>query len=436
MKHTFAKRFTALMLAAALAVPVSAATQPVMEVQASRSGPIIRPELTVPAYDDSTSACNAKKIHSTLMKGKGITFQTGSIAVVRSDVKKISGFNVNIPYTSRKRWNGWEGGYIYTISAKDAKAYRNKIRQKEAETRQKKAEIRKGKSSAVSSASADLADQLHKSLRAKKAFSFYTKGDPDKICKNLIPMVQAANRLGVIFKYDTKKMGDGYYKVTISKDNAECYYYATGIMQEVSDGYYVGKDLNEVFADDLADFNADLLDLYNEDLEYAKEMFGDGGAAIEPFKPYTLEEYLDYKFSKACRIVMHADSLNDVSDIVKLWVISDCHMLDGANIKYDEAEGGRYWHGYTDHQVLKELYNYEAIGTCGEFAIADKVLFSWLGIDVKVCEDYGHAWVEGRAANSKGKVYDYKFDYELEVRGTDGLSGEFDKAGGSVEFIN
>ena len=33
MKHTFAKRFTALMLAAALAVPVSAATQPVMEVQ-------------------------------------------------------------------------------------------------------------------------------------------------------------------------------------------------------------------------------------------------------------------------------------------------------------------------------------------------------------------------------------------------------------------
>ena len=298
----------------------------------------------------------------------------------------------------------------------------------------KSADMQSAKASAVSSASADLADQLHKSLRAKKAFSFYTKGDPDKICKNLIPMVQAANRLGVIFKYDTKKMGDGYYKVTISKDNAECYYYATGIMQEVSDGYYVGKDLNEVFADDLADFNADLLDLYNEDLEYAKEMFGDGGAAIEPFKPYTLEEYLDYKFSKACRIVMHADSLNDVSDIVKLWVISDCHMLDGANIKYDEAERGRYWHGYTDHQVLKELYNYEAIGTCGEFAIADKVLFSWLGIDVKVCEDYGHAWVEGRAANSKGEMVEYKFDYEINLRGK--TTGNFGITSGNNDLLN
>ena len=412
MNHALIKRFTALMLAAALAVPVSAATQPVMEVQAA----------SIRLADTSKAA----SVHQTLMQGKKvvITLKNGtSIFALKNAVMKQNGYGVVFSCTSKKV----KGGRQYTISAKQSRAYRDKVNAKSAD-------MQSAKASAVSSASADLADQLHKSLRAKKAFSFYTKGDPDKICKNLIPMVQAANRLGVIFKYDTKKMGDGYYKVTVSKDNAECYYYATGIMQEVSDGYYVGKDLNKVFADDLADFNADLLDLYNEDLEWAKEMLGDGGAAIEPFKPYTLEEYLDYKFSKACRIVMHADSLNDVSDIVKLWVISDCHMLDGANIKYDEAEGGRYWHGYTDHQVLKELYNYEAIGTCGEFAIADKVLFSWLGIDVKVCEDYGHAWVEGRAANSKGKMVEYKFDYEINLRGK--TTGNFGITSGNNDLLN
>ena len=109
-------------------------------------------------------------------------------------------------------------------------------------------------------------------------------------------------------------------------------------------------------------------------------------------------------------------------------------MLDGANIKYDEAERGRYWHGYTDHQVLKELYNYEAIGTCGEFAIADKVLFSWLGIDVKVCEDYGHAWVEGRAANSKGEMVEYKFDYEINLRGK--TTGNFGITSGNNDLLN
>ncbi len=425
MRHTFLKkRITALMLAAALAVPVSTATQPVMEVQAATAG-----FFTVDSYS------TAKKLHKRLMQGESVSFQAPvyyQLYRVKAAVKKANGCNVGFTYTSKKKIRD-VNGYVYTVSAKDAKAYRNKVNKAIAD---KKANEKKMHASAVSSASTELAAQIHKSLRAKKAFSFYTKGNPDQICKDLTPMVQAANRLGVIFKYDTKKMGDGYYKVTISKDNAECYYYMCGMMQEISDGFYIGKDLNEVFADDLADFNADELEAYNEELEEAKEMLGDGGAAIEPFKSWTLEEYLHYKTSKADRILFNSPSFNDASNILKLYAISLSNILNGGRINYDKAERGRYWHGYTDRQVLKELYNCEAIGTCGEFAIADYVLFSWLGIDVKICEDYGHAWVEGRAANSKGKVYDYKFDYELEVRGTDGLSGEFDKAGGSVEFIN
>ena len=414
MKHTFAKRFTALMLAAALAVPVSAATQPVMGVQAA----------TIRLADTSKAA----SVHQTLMKGKKIviTLKNGtSIFALKDAVMKQNGYGVVFSCTSRKV----TGGRQYTISAKQAKAYRDRVNAKAADLASMKA-------SAVSNASPELAGQIHKSLLAKKAFSFYTKGSPDQICKDLTPMVQAANRLGVIFKYDKDHMGGNYYKVTISKSNAECYYYMCGIMQEISDGFYIGQDLNEVFADDLAAFNADLLEAYTEELEEAKKMLGDGGAAIEPFKPYTLEEYLNYKFSKADRILFNSPSFNDASDILKLYAISMSNILNGSRIKYDKKDIGRYWHGYTDHQVLKELYNYKARGTCGEFAIADYVVFSWLGIDVKICEDYGHAWVEGRAANSKGKVYDYKFDYELELRGTDGLSGEFDKAGGSAEFIN
>lgn len=412
MKHTFVKRFTALVLAAALAVPVSAVTQPATEVQAA----------TIRLADTSKAA----SVHQALMKGKKvvITLKNGtSLLALKNAVMKQNGYGVVFTCTSRKV----KGGRQYTVSAKQAKAYRDKVNAKSAD-------MQSAKASAVSSASTDLADQLHKSLRAKKAFSFYTKGDPDKICKNLIPMVQAANGLGVIFKYDTKKMGDGYYKVTISKDNAECYYYATEIMQGVSDGFYIGEDLDKAFAEKLAAFNADALDLYNEDLEWAKEMLGDGGAAIEPFKPWTLEEYLNYKFSKADRVLLNSPSLNDASDILKLYAISMLNILNGVRINYDEAEGGRYWHGYTDHQVLKELYNCDAIGTCGEFAIADKVLFSWLGIDVKVCEDYGHAWVEGRAANSKGELVEYKFDYEIKLRGK--TTGNFGVTSGNNDLLN
>lgn len=413
MRHTFVKRITALMLAAALAVPVSAATQPVMEVQAA----------TIRLADTSKAA----SVHQTLMKGKKvvITLKNGtSIFALKDAVMKQNGYGVVFTCTSRKV----KGGRQYTISAKQSRSYRDKVNAKSAD-------MQSAKASAVSSASADLADQLHKSLHAKKAFSFYTKGDPDKICKDLTPMVQAANRLGVIFKYDKDHMGGNYYKVTISKSNAECYYYMCGIMQEISDGFYIGQDLNEVFADDLAAFNADLLEAYTEELEEAKKMLGDGGAAIEPFKPYTLEEYLNYKFSKADRILFNSPSFNDASDILKLYAISMSNILNGSRITYDKKDIGRYWRGYTDHQVLKELYNYKARGTCGEFAIADYVVFSWLGIDVKICEDYGHAWVEGRAANSK-EMIDFKFDYELELRGSDGKTGDFDKAGGSRECIN
>ncbi len=58
MRHTFVKRITALMLAAALAVPVSAATQPVMEVQAA----------TIRLADTSKAA----SVHQTLMNGKKV----------------------------------------------------------------------------------------------------------------------------------------------------------------------------------------------------------------------------------------------------------------------------------------------------------------------------------------------------------------------------
>ena len=84
MKHAFLKkRITALVLAAALAVPVSAATQPVMEVQAA----------SIRLADTSKAA----SVHQTLMQGKKvvITLKNGtSIFALKNAVMKQNGYGV------------------------------------------------------------------------------------------------------------------------------------------------------------------------------------------------------------------------------------------------------------------------------------------------------------------------------------------------------
>ena len=293
----------------------------------------------------------------------------------RTTVAKINGCGVKFKYTTKRKsypknykdeYLAGTGYSVFTISEANARAYRDEVNA-----------LTSGVSDAVSAASESLARQIHDSIYAMQPFTFYTKGKPDAICNDLKQMIKPINRQGVIFKYSSKKVpGSDCYQVTIDKGQAEAYYYAVNLMMLVAKGMDVGSG-------------------------------------------YTEETSPALQVSNAQQILYDASCMNDVSDIVKLYAISSTAVFRGGNMNYVEKDAGRYWYGASDQKILKELYEYKAKGICADYAKAEEALFSYLGIEVKVCttdswtSTSGHAWTEGRAANSRGELIRYKFDYEL-----------------------
>lgn len=400
------KKLAALFLACAMAVPAVSITAPVTEAQAAD---------TVTITDIRNKTTVAKKIHQGLMAGKKVVISQYKQAGVNSMsdffplVVKLNGYGVKFKYEEKRKSypkdykNEFLSGTaysVYTISEKNARAYRDEVNAMKLNVKH-----------AITSASEDLAQQIHDTIYAKKSFTFYTKGKPTKICDDLKEMIKPINRQGVIFKYTATKVPyHDCYKVTIDKGQAEAYYYAVNIIQSVANSECVGKGIDW--------YVRESVNIRNEDVSDPEEMW-------DYEKDY--DAVVAMELLEAEKILLNASCMNDVSDIVKLFAISNCNLFRSA-MNYDKKARGRYWRGASDQKMLKELYNRTARGTCGDYAKAEEALFSYLGIEVKIgVTDYvEHAWTEGRAANSDGRMVDYKFDYELETRDNNN-QGEFTK---------
>ena len=343
-KNGLRKRLLAAALAVVLAVPVTAVSMPAESVQAKTV------RLDEDDFSISGDLDDAKKVLNAMMRGDKIIFlcmPDYQRYQIKERLKELTDTDISVKITMQKvRRRDANGVYYCTrpvITAKASKAYINALKKQNAQIVK---EI-----DPVSSATQELAQEIHDHLSKQESYIFYTNGKPKQIIKNLYPMIKAINKQGVIFKYTAKRVKgvDGtYYKVTINKEEAQKYYYACALIQKVFD-----RDKTK-----------------------------------------------------------NVDCFNDLSDIMKLRVISASNMfscLSGGYMSYNAYK----YSPVGELNRLISLYNETASGVCIDFAEAEEALFSMLGIDVHIVQTKEHAWTEGVAANSDGVMVKYMFDYQL-----------------------
>ena len=391
-KNGLRNRLLAAALAVVLAVPVTAVSMPAESVQAK----------TVRLEEDDFSISgdldDAKKVLNAMMRGDKIIFlcmPDYRVYQIKERLKELTDTDISVKITMQKfRRKSYRGVYYNSypvITAKASKAYINALKKQNAQIVK---EI-----DPVSSATQELAQEIHDHLSKQESYIFYTNGKPKQIIKNLYPMIKAINKQGVIFKYTTervKNVDGNVYRVTINKEEAQKYYYACALAEKI--------------------------------LNYYKNQIGVGGyerrcdlditSGLEPSYA-TYEAYYNH-LSDNEKALLNAEGFNEYSDIMKLKIISWARVF-----AFESASFMRYSHKtHTpggDLNRLIYLYNQTASGVCEDYAESEEAFFSMLGIDVHIIKSYimDHAWTEGVAANADGTKIKYKFDYGLKVKDAD-----------------
>ncbi|MBO5245940.1 MAG: hypothetical protein J6B28_01630, partial [Eubacterium sp.] len=268
---------------------------------------------------------------------------------------------------------------------------------------------------AVTTATDEMAQQIHDTLSVEKEFVFYTKGKPDKIYKDLCEKVKKINRQGIRFwneARDEKLLFNDIYQITINKDMATAYAYACKLSEKMFEHRKNGINGQVLKLCDPVTYYSDWPDwlhpAYDEDYD------------PEWCVPKCSKEEAYEQLRPAEKRIYDAQSMGELSDIVKLYVI-DCYDLFamGARGIIYESKESRWTSFKSDGVIMKHLYNDTARGVCMHYAKSEVILFSYFDIDVKYCSGSNHAWTEGVAKDSYGNKIPYKFDYELLVKGLD-----------------
>lgn len=420
-RFSLKKRVLSFFIACALAVPAAATAAPATEVQAASS-------VTIKMnYDNYESDQTVKKLYEALMSGKKIT-----IVSTEKNYKKITGSAGELFYQCAGSVSGDYALNLFPVNYVDEdtlnKAYKkNKLVIPASVSRAYAKDVRRAQGyykHPVTSADQELAQKIHDTIMTRQAFSFCTKGKPDKICRKLNEMMPGINRQGVHFEYNSFKLNNNIYLVTVTNELAEAYYYAVRLTEKV---FKVNKE----------NIERRLL----EDVEEYQEAVAEDPEEFEGFGPYTYEDAFA-SLSKADQIIMNADCMNDLSDIMKVYAISyagvfNCGEAGTVGITYTFKNRTPFITAHKDYRyILKHLCNGTARGVCEDFARGELVYFTYLGIDVKEKDGNNHAWTEGQAANSKGEMVKFKFDYELMLSRKDGAGYYESGTSGNSDRLN
>jgi hypothetical protein len=350
---------------------------------------------------NKANSSHVKKVHQALMKGQRviITFHNSKSSYqekskmndLRSRIVSKYSYGVTFDYDEES-----SGPYVtafycrYIIPAREAKAYSKEVKK-----------LSNGVKTAVTSASSELAQDIHDHLMNQEEYSFYINGSPDVICGDLNQMVQEINRQAVIFRYGSKQLtGTNVYLITIYDSYAKAYYYAIKISERM-----------------LSDFQESTDAYIKEQLAEWQERVDEGEFSQSYIEGFTYDFYYD-ELSDAKKLLMQADTVADLTDIMKLY------LVDRNVIFYCRSAVGKGFMGITytkvhktgtdnDGSMLEELYNGTARGVCYLYARTEVALLSQWGIDVEYKHGETHAWTEGKAANSTGEMIRFKIDYEL-----------------------
>lgn len=418
-RFSLKKRILSLFIACALAVPAAGTAAPATEVQAASS---VTVKLNRKNYKSDQTV---KKLYEALMSGKKIT-----IVSTEKDIKHWSAGDLfygcsgcvsgdyalglfPVDYVDEDTRNKSYKQNKLVIPASASKAYAKDVRRAQGYYKHP-----------VTAADQELAQQIHDTLMTRQAFSFCTKGKPDKICQKLNEMMPGINRQGVHFEYESGKIKGDIYLVTVTNELAEAYYYAVKMTEKI-----------------LKIDQYDIERLLLEDVEEYQEAVAEDPEEFEGFGPYTYEDaFADLPLAK--QIIMNADCMNDLSDIMKVYAISyagvfNCGEAGTVGITYTFKNQTPFLTAKATHQyILKHLCNGTARGVCEDFARGERVYFTYLGIDVKEKDGNNHAWTEGQAANSKGEMVKFKFDYELMLSRKDGTGYYESGTSGNSDRLN
>ena len=393
------KRVLAFVLACSLAIPTGIYLNSSTEVQAATS----TLKLKTPKVDDAT----AKKLFDAMMKGQRVEIYAYNenhpdLYLSRLSARISEKYSYSIEPRNYVDFETRQANNKIVISSKVSKAFAADVKT-----------LQKGVKKPVTSANKALAEQIHKSLYAKKPFMFCTKGKPDKICKGLQNKIKSVNKQGVIFNYEAEKIPqtNDCYKVVIDKDESEDYHYAVKMTEEI---FLFGLIWARICAE--SDYSAKTGCGSSGEIGIEDTLTGE--TEISESREITDEELFKYT-SKAYRNIWNASGMNEVSDIVKLYLIDlsgvfSCVDYTGEKraigMSYDMNKRNFYY------DEMKKLYEGTAIGMCSDYAHGERVYFSHLGIDVKfvTSDELDHAWTEGVATNSDGKKIKYRFDYGLQ----------------------
>lgn len=286
-------------------------------------------------------------------------------------------------------------GYtVYVISAKQAARYRDFVNERKNAVRTK---------TPYSKATDALAQDIHESLMAKKAYTFYVNGSPKTFCNSLKKKMRKLNNQDVIFKYTSTKQSGSVYQVVIDQVQAEAYCYAVLFSEKIC------KNAKQ-----------DLLDEIQSDAEFLAKRY--------PEQSY--EEWYAYCYddlSYIQTVLLDTNCMRDVSSINKLRILFKqtdifyryrSETIMGEKI-YIASTGGIAYSADNktsikkESTILKNLYYGTARGDSYEFAYSAKVLLSYWGIKVNSYNDGGageFGSVGGFTTDETGKEYEYYFD--------------------------